>query len=191
MPIRRELRPLYPRNWREISAEVRFVRAGGKCQRCGRPHGETLRVLPDGRWYDPQQRTWRDGRGRDARWPDLLAMTRACHSRIILAAAHLNHDPSNNRWRNLRGLCQRCHLLHDRRHHRRQRWITWRSRYAVADLFLGRYVELKLCHITLERPRTLTQSPNKGEALASRLRIAALLKNRGGDHPGPEASTAA
>ena len=118
-------------------------------------------------------------------------MTRARHSRIILAAAHLNHDPSNNRWRNLRGLCQRCHLVHDRRHHLRQRWITWRSRYAVADLFLGRYVELKLCHITLERPRTLTRSPNKGEALASGSRLATLLKNRGGDHPGPEASTAA
>ena len=29
---------------------------------------------------------------------------------IVLAAAHLDHDPSNNRPGNLRSLCQRCHL---------------------------------------------------------------------------------
>jgi len=38
MPIRPELRPLYPPHWRELSNHVRFARAGGKCQRCGRPH---------------------------------------------------------------------------------------------------------------------------------------------------------
>jgi len=38
MPIRPELRPLYPPHWRELSSHVRFERAGGRCQRCGRPH---------------------------------------------------------------------------------------------------------------------------------------------------------
>jgi hypothetical protein len=38
MPIRLELRPLYPPHWRELSSHVRFERAGGRCQRCGRPH---------------------------------------------------------------------------------------------------------------------------------------------------------
>ena len=37
---------------------------------------------------------------------------------VVLAAAHLDHDPTNNRLRNLRSLCQRCHLIHD---------IIWRS----------------------------------------------------------------
>jgi hypothetical protein len=36
---------------------------------------------------------------------------------VVLAAAHLDHDPTNNQLRNLRGLCQRCHLIHDRPHH--------------------------------------------------------------------------
>jgi hypothetical protein len=31
---------------------------------CGRPHGETVRHLGDGRWWDEAQQTWRDGRGR-------------------------------------------------------------------------------------------------------------------------------
>ncbi len=38
MPIRPELRPLYPPHWRELSSHVRFERAEGRCERCGRPH---------------------------------------------------------------------------------------------------------------------------------------------------------
>src|SRR5208337_4007894 len=72
MPIRPELRPLYPPYWRELSSHVRFERAQGRCQRCGRPHLVLLRCLPDGRWSDEQAATWRDRRGRPARWPDLM-----------------------------------------------------------------------------------------------------------------------
>jgi hypothetical protein len=45
MPIWPELRPLYPPHWRELSSHVRFERAGGKCQRCGRPQLAHLRCL--------------------------------------------------------------------------------------------------------------------------------------------------
>jgi hypothetical protein len=45
-------------------------------------------------------------------------------TRVVLAAAHLDSDPTNNRLKNLRALCQRCHMLHDRPHHLVQRWIT-------------------------------------------------------------------
>ena len=139
MPIRRELRPLYPPHWRALSARVRFERACGRCDRCGRPHKTTLRVLPDGRWYDEPARTWRDGRSRQARWPDLLEAPRTRTTRVVLAAAHLNHDPTDNRLRNLQALCQRCHLLHDRPYHLIQRRLTYRKRLALGDLFLGPY----------------------------------------------------
>jgi hypothetical protein len=139
MPIRRELRGLYPPNWKELSRRVRFERARGLCEACGRPHVTLIRCLPDGRWFDPAQRTWRDRRGRRARWPDLLAMIPERTTRVVLAAAHLDHDPSHNRLRNLKSLCQRCHLLHDQPYHRAQRWITIRRRYATGDLFLGNY----------------------------------------------------
>jgi hypothetical protein len=139
MPIRPELRPLYPPHWRELSARVRFERAGGRCQGCGRPHLVLLRCLPDGRWFDETAGTWRDRRGKPARWPDLVEATRMRRTKVVLAAAHLDHDPSHNRLRNLRALCQRCHMLHDRPHHLAQRWITCRRRYARADLFLGPY----------------------------------------------------
>ena len=139
MPIRRELRSLYPAHWRDLSRRVRFERAGGMCQGCGRPHGATVRCLPDGRWYDPARQTWRDRRGRIARWPDLEQMVRLRTTRVVLAAAHLDHDPTNNRLRNLRSLCQRCHLIHDRPHHLAQRRITYLLRRALGDLFLGPY----------------------------------------------------
>ena len=139
MPIRPELRPLYPKDWPELSRRVRFERAGGECERCRRPHGMELRCLPDGRWFDPRSATWRDRRGRAARWPDLEDLTRQRTTRIVLAAAHVNHDPARSGQRNLRAWCQACHLAHDRAWHLLQRWITFRLRYARGDLFLGAY----------------------------------------------------
>jgi hypothetical protein len=58
---------------------------------------------------------------------------------VVLAAAHLDNNPANNRLANLRGFCQRCHMLHDRPFHLAQRWLTYRRRSAIGDLFLGRY----------------------------------------------------
>ena len=58
---------------------------------------------------------------------------------VYLATAHLNHDPTVNRGRNLKAFCQRCHMLHDRQEHRRRRRLTLRMRKAIGDLFLGPY----------------------------------------------------
>jgi hypothetical protein len=40
---------------------------------------------------------------------------------------------------NLKSLCQRCHLIHDRPHHQARRRITYLLRRALGDLFLGPY----------------------------------------------------
>jgi hypothetical protein len=69
MPIRPEFRPLYPPNWPALSGRVRFERAGGRCQGCGRPHLARIRCLLDGRWFDDAARTWRNRRGRPAGGP--------------------------------------------------------------------------------------------------------------------------
>ena len=39
MPIRREQRFFYPIDWPQLSALVRFGRAGGRCDGYGRSHG--------------------------------------------------------------------------------------------------------------------------------------------------------
>ena len=60
-------------------------------------------------------------------------------TRVVLAAAHLDSNPANNRLANLKSLCQRCHMLHDRSYHLAQRWITYRRLLTVGDLFFGLY----------------------------------------------------
>ena len=39
MPIRWHHRWLYPIDWRELSASIRFRCAKGRCEGCGQPHG--------------------------------------------------------------------------------------------------------------------------------------------------------
>ena len=69
MPIKPELRYHYPIDWPQVSRWVRFVRAKGCCETCGRPHGQVVRHLGDGRWSDEAGQAWRDGRGREVPCP--------------------------------------------------------------------------------------------------------------------------
>ena len=131
----REHRWLYPIDWPELSKLIRFGRAKGRCEHCCRPHGQQIFHLGDGRWWDGDLRQWRDGRGRRVRPPeqDLTAIVRI--TRVYTACAHLNHDPTDNAWRNLAALCQRCHMIHDAVEHRRRRWLNAFRRRAMGDLF--------------------------------------------------------
>jgi hypothetical protein len=97
------------------------VRAKGRCQACGQPHGETVRHLGDGRWWDEVQQAWRDSRGRRIPSP-ALAEVSVRTTRVVLAAAHLDYDPAHcgHQHRNVKALCQRFHLLYDRPEHRRR-----------------------------------------------------------------------
>lgn len=108
MPIRPENRARYPKNWSEISAWVRFVRAGGRCEctgECGRA-SEHLAV-DDGRCRNRHgQPRWR-GTG--------------IQCAVILTTAHRDHTPENCDPGNLLALCEGCHLHHDREHHARTR----------------------------------------------------------------------
>ena len=88
-----------------------------------------------------EKATWRDGRGRRARLAlgtlDVLALVRT--TRVVLAAAHRNHNTADNAAINLAAFCQRCHMIHDRPEHRRRRWRTLFRRKALGDLFGGPY----------------------------------------------------
>lgn len=134
MPIQPEHRWLYPIDWPELSKLIRFGRAKGRCEHCARPHGRRVVHLGDGRWWDQDQRVWRDGRGRRVRvrGDDLAAIVRV--TRVYIACAHLNHDPTDNASRNLAALCQRCHMIHDAAEHRRRRWMNAYRRRALGDL---------------------------------------------------------
>lgn len=141
MPIRKHLRVFYPIDWKQLSHFVRFVRAKGRCERCGRPHGERVAHLGDGRWWDEAAGTWRSGRGRVLKsLPPLAADTPGVKvTKVALATAHLDHDRHNNEAKNLKAFCQRCHMLHDKPEHLRERDLTYKKRRALGDLFDGRY----------------------------------------------------
>ena len=108
-----------------------------------------------------QERTWRNRRGRPALPPDLVDATQMRTTRVVLAAAHLDSDPTNNRLTNLKSFCQRCHMIHDRPHHLAQRWITYRRRYALGDLFDGLYAYGVAARLV--QNRTLKGGEDRGE----------------------------
>lgn len=139
MPIRHELRWFYPIDWQLISRWIRFERARGRCESCGRPHGHAITQLRDGRWWDASGGCWRDDAGEPAPWPDIVEFAGSVTRRVYLGTAHLDHDPQNSKPRNLRALCQRCHLRHDRPEHLRRRRFNLLRRRALGDLFHGPY----------------------------------------------------
>jgi hypothetical protein len=137
MPIRPEHRWLYPIDWKQLSTRVRFTRAGGRCDHCSRPHGCIVHHLGNGIWWDEVQAHWRNGRGRKI--TPQHSIKPWLSTRVVLACAHLDHDPTNNNDRNLAALCQRCHMIYDAAEHRRRRWLNAFRRRAMGDLYLGSY----------------------------------------------------
>jgi hypothetical protein len=135
MPIRPDLRDLYPPNWPQISHRAK-VAAAWRCQACG------VRHLSWG---------WRDCKGfHEVKKEALIAagyrrapFTLMTQDRgpvrvieIVLAVAHLDHDPRNCDPDNLRVLCQADHLAHDAPWHRRTAAATVRRRMATLELAL-------------------------------------------------------
>ena len=139
MPIRPETRFLYPIDWEQISKRIRFQRAKGRCEECGRPHGHRVAQLPDGRWFDAAAGVWRDDAGQRCGNPDLVELAGRKEKQVRLAACHRNHEPWAADDASLAAWCGRCHLRHDRDEHRRQRRLTWLRRRARGDLFTGAY----------------------------------------------------
>lgn len=132
-----------------ISRHVRFDRAKGLCERCGRPHGLRLHFHADGRTYADADWLYPDG--TPAPFPNLLEWTAISTRRVWLATAHLDHNPFQTHDRNLAALCQRCHLAHDRGQHvlnaqgtRRRRKAEERVHFAVADLFADEPVTFRM-----------------------------------------------
>lgn len=105
----------YPPDWHQISDRIRFTRAGGKCERCGAPHGEIIVRDPD----EPSKFRVVDGMEIDTAILDEERITK-----VVLTTAHLGKpkpdgtpgdkaDLYDVRDENLAALCQRCHLLED------------------------------------------------------------------------------
>jgi len=115
MPISPENRARYPKDWKAISARIRFDRAGGRCEcagECGIDHGDRC----------------------SAEHGKANPMT---GSTVVLTTAHLDHTPENCGDDNLRAMCQRCHLRLDRHLHAKNSRKTRFRKIGQNDLFTG------------------------------------------------------
>lgn len=69
---------------------------------------------PDGTWKYAM--TYRDKKEfQESGWKVRELSKHLECTYIILTVAHLDHNKRNNRFSNLKCLCQRCHFAHDRR----------------------------------------------------------------------------
>lgn len=109
MPIRPENKSRYPRNWPQISKEIR-ERARNCCE--GSP------AFPD---CDAANGLPHPITG----------------SKVVLTVAHLDHQPENCDPDNLRAWCQRCHNTYDAQMRARGVAERRREKLAVADMFGG------------------------------------------------------
>lgn len=129
MPISKENRKLYPKDWKEISHYVRFVRALERCEckgECGLNHNDNAEIAGDiglgdkGRCealhYQPHPRTG---------------------SKVVLTVAHLDHDPTNNNLTNLKAMCQQCHNRYDQPHRQANAKKTRQEKKLQSELDAG------------------------------------------------------
>ncbi|WP_237905615.1 hypothetical protein [Azospirillum brasilense] len=106
-----------------------------RCRCCGRPGGAVVRCLPDGRWYDAADQTWRDGRGRRAVWPDVVEYAETRDVQVVVRPVR----PSGNPEARPKNLCRRCHMQEEALRNAIRSRIRARMRHALGDLFLGDY----------------------------------------------------
>lgn len=153
MPIRKENRGRYPKNWKsEIVPAIR-ARSGNRCEctgQCGRMHaplapdlGEPLYQSgrceahngdvgyhgPTGRWHD-----WPGHERGELMEVDRFGTAYRC-IKVVLTVMHLNHQPNDCRDENLLHGCQGCHLRYDAPRKHREMAARRHAQRASRDLF--------------------------------------------------------
>ena len=125
MPI--DYKEYHPK-WSLISRLIRYRRAGNCCEICGVPNGSII--------YRPHRDKSLWELAPDGNYIECLFI-HSVHklSKITLTVAHLDHNKANNRFTNLKALCNRCHLVHDAKHHQWSRKYGRKTREINGKLF--------------------------------------------------------
>jgi len=136
MPIKPENRARYPSNWFTEIRPAILERAGDRCEQCKAPNGERICREASGATYMIDT-----GEVFDANTGEALGQTHLYDYpegrfiTVVLTIGHLDHQPENCDYDNLRAWCQRCHLAYDKDHHAANRRATIAARKASGDLF--------------------------------------------------------
>lgn len=121
MPIKKENRDRYPKNWKEIREKV-LKRAKNRCEFCGvKNHAVGYRDW-DGVFHYYEEKDKKD--------EEMYGVIYHSHPyiKIVLTIAHLDHTPENCDLSNLRALCQKCHNKYDAKHRAQTRRATRESK---------------------------------------------------------------
>ena len=142
MPIRKENRDRYPKDWREFSQRTRDA-AGNCCQACGVENGRMIyrgshELRPAWRYVNdsvfmPSRCAFDGSELHGTTWDDFQAR-KGGPARVVLTVAHLDHQPENCDTRNLRAWCQRCHNAYDAPMRRRGIAERAKAARAVGDM---------------------------------------------------------
>ena len=141
MPISPDKMRLYPGGsirspeWLDIRRRI-LARARNRCEQCG-VRNRALIYRIDGKpgWWIHETGAVKDGEGgfhglaRGSEFPAGKFI------QVVLTIAHLDQDPTNNKFSNLKALCQYDHNILDLPHRRENARKTRRSKLAVAELF--------------------------------------------------------
>ncbi len=134
----------YPPNWKSEIRPAALERAGNKCEICGAENGEYGYRDKRGVWWASQHiddilhNSGRDlfeaGEWLDHCWDRFGNPTKP--TKIVLTIAHFyNPDPMDCRPENLKALCQRCHLHHDKEQHQTNARRTRERKAGLQRLF--------------------------------------------------------
>lgn len=127
MPISKENKLKYPKNWKQISLNVRAL-AHNKCEFCGLKNGLVGLRDKEGKFYTVDFiEDQLNQKGIDL-YESILSHhinkngeLKKGFTKIVLTVAHLDHNPENNNLENLKALCQKCHLNYDKEQHLKTR----------------------------------------------------------------------
>lgn len=110
-PISKENRALYPADWKKISQRIRFERANGRCEctgECGHEHPVIVGDTPVGRCAKEHGHHYMTANRKGRRFV-----------KCVLTVAHLDSKLVDHSDKNLKGMCQWCHLRLDAKQHAR------------------------------------------------------------------------
>lgn len=149
MPIKKENRARYPKDWKAVSFAAK-ERAGWRCAHAGcgakqycvgrwlkgpdgalvwTPHADYAGDFMEAKQMAAEYSFFLFGDGPVPKGETPVIV-------IVLTTAHLNHDPTDCAPENLVPMCQRHHLAYDKEHHAETAYATRMARRGNMELAL-------------------------------------------------------
>jgi len=123
MPISKENKLKYPKNWKQISLNVR-AKADNRCEFCDIKNHAIGYRTKKGEFIElePSHQADIDVQENNLKLIKIVLQENNLKLiKIVLTVAHLDHNPENNEAENLKALCQKCHLNYDKKQHLKTR----------------------------------------------------------------------